>query len=86
MMTIWKMRNKYYAMQWFFDGVDDKGRRCARYFWFPTRSERDSWVEMGAPYRGPGYREPVAGRDSELRRLYWRERHRGERGVWIERI
>ena len=79
------MKIKYYAMQWRLNGLDaNTGRRYADYYWFSSRWQRDAWVEAGALYRGEGYREPVAGRDPELRRLYWRERDRGEWGLWIE--
>jgi hypothetical protein len=77
---------KHYAMQWRIHGVDcNTGRRYADYYWFASRFERDAWVEAGAPYQGAGFREPVAGRDPELRRLYWRERERNEKGIWIEK-
>ena len=79
------MKIKYYAIQWRLNGVDaNTGRRCADYYWFASRWQRDEWVNAGALYHGEGYREPVAGRDPELRRLYWRERDRGEWGLWIE--
>jgi hypothetical protein len=71
-------------MQWRLNGVDaNTGSRCADYYWFTSRFERDEWVSGGALYQGAGFREPVAGRDPELRRLYWRERSNGERGMWI---
>lgn len=77
-------KNKYYARQWHIDHRYEQGSRRARYFWFSSRAQRDAWVEFGSLYNGPGYREPVAGRDPELRRLHWRERRRDERGLWIE--
>ena len=76
---------KHYAIQWIHYAVDgNTGRRCARYYWFPSRLERDAWVEDGAPYRGAGCREPVASSDSELRALQRLERAREKRGLWIE--
>jgi hypothetical protein len=72
-------------MQWRLNAVDaNTGRRCADYYWFASRSERDQWVSGGASYRGAGFRELVAGRDAELRRLKMREIRFNERGTWIE--
>lgn len=77
--------SKHYAMQWRHNAVDgNTGRRCADYYWFPSRKERDAWVEEGAPYVGPGCREPVASSDSEIRVLQRLERAREERGLWIQ--
>jgi hypothetical protein len=76
---------KYYAMQWSLNGVyANTGSRCADYYWFNSRVERDQWVSEGAPYRGAGFRELVAGRDAELRQLKRRETRWNERGTWIE--
>ena len=76
---------KYYAIQWRLNAVyASTGRRCADYYWFASRWQRDEWVNAGALYRGEGYREPVASSDSELRALQRLERAREERGLWIE--
>lgn len=72
-------------MQWRLNAVDvNTGRRCADYFWFSSRRERDAWVEEGAFYMGRGYREPVASSDTELRARQRLERSREERGLWVE--
>ena len=80
-----RLGTQHYAMQWRHNAVDaNTGRRCADYFWFASRKQRDAWVEDGAPYRGRGYREPVPASDSELRALQRLELAREERGLWIE--
>jgi hypothetical protein len=59
---------KHYGIQWLLNGVDaNTGARCANYYWFATRSERDNWVSEGAPYRGAGFRETLPANDLELR-------------------
>ena len=79
--------NRYYAMQWHIDGVHAlSGRRCANYFWFSSRVERDAWVDKGFAYRGKGYREAVPASDAELRALQRVEKTREEKGLWIEGI
>lgn len=78
---------RHYAMQWRRDAVDgNTGRRCANYYWFPSRWQRDAWVDAGAPHRICRWREPVAARDSDLRALQRLERARGKKGFWIGRI
>ena len=77
--------NKHYAMQWQLNAVNaNTGHRCANYYWFASRRQRDAWIEEGSPYRGEGYREPVEASDSELRALQRLERAREESGLWIE--
>jgi hypothetical protein len=35
---------------------------------FLCKSDRDSWIEEGNPYRDSGHRETILASDSELRR------------------
>ena len=80
------MNRKHYAIQWRLDAVDaNTGRRCASYYWFATRFERDEWVSEGALYRGAGYREVLKASDPELRRIQNLEHSREEVGLWIEK-
>jgi hypothetical protein len=81
------MKRKHYAMQWIIDAHNGEwARRCAKYYWFASRFERDNWVSEGAPYRGAGFRESLKSSDLELRRLRNLERTREEVGLWIVSI
>jgi len=85
-LHIVRMNKKHYAMQWRLNAVHaNTGTRCADYYYFSSRSERDKWASEGALYRGRGFREHVSANDPELRRLQNLERAREEVGLWIEK-
>lgn len=62
---------KYYAIS-YSHGVAanaNTGNRYGYYYSFPSRLERDQWVESGGDYRtGSNWREPIPASDAELRR------------------
>jgi len=59
---------RYWAIEWWAMGVNDRGNRVGRMYGFARKSDRDSWIESGNPYRDSGHRETISASDSELRR------------------